>query len=142
MSIRDYDRPQEGPMNEKRRWQPAGMMTLAVAFFVLLGGAPEGVAQVAPPPSLNPYNDQLQRLPPNDQAAKLAANLGLWCIGTRPFFMGVTKAGRAKGYAYWSITCAGAQSYMVQLSPTGHGEAIDCRVLKQQGEGRECYKSF
>jgi hypothetical protein len=84
----------------------------------------------------------MQRLPPADQAAKLASHLGLGCIGIKPFFMGVTKTGQAKGYAYWSVTCAGANSYMIQISPNGQGAAVDCRMLKEQGEGRECYKTF
>ena len=129
-------------MNENRRWRPAGMMMLAALLFVLLGAASDGVAQVAPTPSLNPYSDQMQRLPPADQAAKLASHLGLGCIGIKPFFMGVTKTGQAKGYAYWSVTCAGANSYMIQISPNGQGAAVDCRMLKEQGEGRECYKTF
>jgi hypothetical protein len=140
--MRDHDRRVEGSMNEKRRRQPAGMTALGAALLFLLGAAPEGVAQVAPTPSLNPYSDQMQRMQPADQAARLAAHLGLSCIGTRPFFMGVTKAGRAKGYAYWSVTCAGANSYMIQISPNGQGAAIDCRTVKAQGEGRECYKTF
>jgi hypothetical protein len=129
-------------MKENRRWKPAVMMISAVALSFLPGAATESVAQVAPAPSLNPYSDQMQRMPPADQAAKLASHLGLACIGTKPFFMGVTKTGKAKGYAYWSVTCAGENSYMVQISPDGKGAAIDCRMLKAQGEGRECYKSF
>jgi hypothetical protein len=54
----------------------------------------------------------------------------------------VTKTGKAKGYAYWSVTCAGANSYMIQISPEGQGAAVDCQMLKTQGEGRECYKTF
>ena len=90
----------------------------------------------------NPYNDALLRMTPEQQAAKLATFLGGTCIGTRPFLMGVTKVGRAKGYAYWSIECAGAGSFMIQLDPDGRGAAIDCQTLKENGEGRECYKAF
>jgi hypothetical protein len=79
---------------------------------------------------------------PQEQASKLADHLGVWCIGTNPFYMGITKSGRAQGYAYWSVTCAGGQSYMVQISPQGQGAAIDCKSLKEGGEGRECYKAF
>ena len=93
-------------MNQNRRWRPAGMMLLAAMLLVLLGTATEGVAQVAPTPSLNPFNDQMQRMQPADQAARLASHLGLGCIGIKPFFMGVTKAGKAKGYAYWSVGAA------------------------------------
>lgn len=129
-------------MNENRRRLPAGVIAFAAAFFLILGAATESIGQVARTPSLNRYSDEIQQLQPADQAAKLASHLGLWCIGTNPFFMGVTKTGKAKGYAYWSVTCAGANSYMVQISPDGQGAALDCRMLKTQGEGRECYKSF
>jgi hypothetical protein len=100
------------------------------------------MAQVAPPPSLNKYSDELLKLPPPEQAAKLAGHLGLWCVGTKPFYMGETKSGPGKGYAYWSITCAGTNSYMVQITPDGVGAAVDCNTLKAQGKGRECYKTF
>jgi hypothetical protein len=111
--------------------------------MALLGtvvGSTFATAQTAP--SGNKYNDELLKLSPQEQASKLAAHLGLWCIGTRPFLMGVTKDGPAKGYAYWSIECAGGQSYMIQIAPDGRGAAVDCRTLKENGEGRECYKAF
>ena len=113
----------------------------AVSLCAIVGST-AAIAQVAPSPSANRYNDQLLKLLPAQQAAKLAEHLGLWCIGTNPFFMGMTKSGPAKGYAYWSVTCAGSQSYMIQITPAGQGAAIDCRTLKEQGEGRECYKTF
>lgn len=101
------------------------------------------MAQVAPPAkSLNPVNDELLKLPPEQQAAKLADHLGVWCIGTKPFYMGMTKAGRARGYAYWSLTCAGAKDYLIQLEPDGHGEVTDCATFKAGGQGRECYRTF
>ena len=90
----------------------------------------------------NRYNDELIHLPPQEQAAKLANQLGVWCIGTKPFFMGMTKQGAAKGYAYWSVTCAGTKSYMIQIAPNGQGAALDCDELKANGQGRECYKTF
>jgi hypothetical protein len=31
---------------------------------------------------------------------------------------------------------------MIQLTPDGTGEAIDCQTLKENGLGRECYKTF
>jgi hypothetical protein len=110
----------------------------------LLSGiaAVPGRAQVAPKPSENPFNDEMLKMTPQEQAAKLADHLGIWCIGTKPFFMGMTRQGPAKGYAYWNVTCAGGQAYMVQLPPDGHGSAIDCKALKEQGRGRECYKAF
>ena len=82
------------------------------------------------------------KLAPQERAAKLADHLGVWCIGTKPFYMGMTKEGAAKGYAYWSLTCAGADSYVIQISPDGKGAATDCKTLKKGGEGRECYKTF
>lgn len=88
----------------------------------------------------NPYSDRLAQLSPEQQAATLAAHIGNWCTGTQPFFMGVTKEGRAAGYAYWSLTCVGRSSYLIQISPTGQGAAADCAVLKAQGQGRECYR--
>jgi len=111
---------------------------LAAALCYILAGVPVAVAQTTD----NQYNDELLKLSPPEQAAKLAAHLGLWCIGTRPFLMGVTKTGPAKGYAYWNVECAGGQSYMIQIAPDGRGAAVDCRTLKENGEGRECYKAF
>ena len=111
------------------------------AILYSLAGSVVGAAQVATPE--NRFNDELMHLQPDEQAKKLADNLGVWCIGTKPFFMGITKEGKAKGYAYWSLTCAGTGSYMIQITPTGQGSAaFDCQMLKQQGEGRECYKAF
>jgi hypothetical protein len=101
-----------------------------------------GRAQVAPTASENPFNEELLRMTPEQRASKLADHLGLWCVGANPFYMGMTKQGAGKGYAYWSITCAGTASYMVQITPDGIGAALDCRQLKAQGQGRECYKTF
>jgi hypothetical protein len=117
-----------------------GVCTRAGALLYLLAGSTVGAAQVAG--AENSYNDQLLRLPLQQRAAKLADHLGVWCIGTRPFFMGLTKDGAAKGYAYWSVTCAGGNSYMIQITPEGQGAAVDCRTLKEGGQGRECYKTF
>ena len=113
------------------------LFVIAVVLLCYAAGSPVGAAQTE-----NRFNDELMRLQPTQQAAKLAEHLGLWCIGTKPFFMGETKAGPAKGYAYWSVTCAGSGSYMIQITPEGQGAAVDCRTLKEQGEGRECYKTF
>jgi hypothetical protein len=131
-------------MREKGRTRQMGRRMLGVlalgAILYGFAGLAVGVAQVAAPD--NRFNDELMKLQPDEQAAKLADHLGMWCVGSRPFFMGITKEGKAKGYAYWSLTCAGTGSYMIQISPQGQGAALDCRVLKQQGEGRECYKAF
>ena len=118
---------------------PRATVLVAALLYVLAGPA-VSAAQTAG--SDNRYNDEMLHLTPQEQAAKLADHLGVWCIGTKPFFMGVTKQGAAKGYAYWSLTCAGGQSYMIQIEPDGKGAAVDCQTLKQGGEGRECYKTF
>jgi hypothetical protein len=119
-----------------------GLLTVSVIALCCVAGPNGGWAQVAPPATANPFNDELLRLTPEQRAVKLADHLGLWCVGVNPFYMGMTKQGAAKGYAYWSITCAGTASYMVQITPDGVGAALDCRQLKAQGQGRECYKTF
>ena len=111
-----------------------------IAAVLCCLAAPVGAADTRT--GLNSYNDELLQMSPEARAAKLASFLGMACIGTKPFLMGVTKEGKAKGYAYWSLECAGGQSYMIQLAPDGLGAAMDCRTLKENGEGRECYKTF
>jgi hypothetical protein len=129
----------KGRARQAGRWRTLGALALGAILYGL-AGSEVGAAQVATP--ANRFNDELMKLPPNEQAARLADHLGVWCVGAKPFFMGITREGQAKGYAYWSLTCAGTGSYMIQISPQGQGAALDCRVLKQQGEGRECYKTF
>ena len=119
------------------RWRAARVATALVWF---IGSAVAASAQ--PATVANKYNEDLLKLSPQDQAAKLAGYLGFFCVGTKPFFMGVTKAGPSSGYAYWSLECAGARTYAIQIAPSGAGEAIDCNDLKANGKGRECYKSF
>lgn len=125
-----------------RGWTRRGSTSVILLAMLCYGlaGSPLGAAQPATPD--NPYNDELLRLSPPDQAKKLADQLGVWCIGTKPFYMGSTKTGKAKGYAYWSLTCAGSNAYVIQITPSGQGAATDCRRLKAGGEGRECYKTF
>jgi len=122
------------------RFGRSALAALAVALTCWVAGMGVGLAQ--PGPAENQYNEQLLHMSQQEQAAKLATQLGLWCIGTRPFYMGSTKDGPAKGYAYWSVTCAGGQDYMIQIPPDGKGAALDCKTLKAQGQGRECYKTF
>ena len=140
-------------MNEVggRRHDGASGALALVAALLLWGAVPAvGAAQVAPgstasapvAPSENVYNDQLMQLTPEQRAARLARFIGGTCIGSSPFLMGVTKAGKAKGYAYWSLQCAGDTTYMIQLAPDGEVAAMDCTTLKQNGGGRECYKKF
>ena len=146
------------PMSERRRRGVSRAVMLLTAAWLcgsmgIADAAQPGKAPApAPPatsksqpdlePNSNPYNEELLRMTPEARAAKLAGFLGAACIGTRPFLMGVTKTGRAKGYAYWSLECAGDKSYMIQLSPDGAGAAIDCATLKAAGKGRECFKTF
>ena len=122
------------------RFGRSGLAMLGGALLCWLAGGTAGHTQSDA--ADNKISEQLLHMSPQEQASKLADHLGVWCIGTRPFYMGMTKTGAAKGYAYWNVTCAGGQSYMIQLSPNGQGAAIDCKTLKEQGEGRECYKSF
>jgi hypothetical protein len=137
--------------NERRRKSARRGVAVAAAVLCCLATPRLGAAQVIPKTAAgdpkaaasgNPYNDELLRMTPEARAAKLAGFLGGTCIGTNPFLMGVTKEGRAKGYAYWSLQCAGDKAYMIQLTPEGQGAAIDCQALKEGGEGRECYKAF
>jgi hypothetical protein len=122
-------------------WRSArGGVVLAAVILAWLGGGTLGAAQTAT--AENKFNADLLKLAPDARAAKLALYLGNFCIGTKPFAMGVTKEGPAKGYAYWSLECAGGKSYAIQIAPNGKGAAIECSELKSQGEGRECYKTF
>ncbi|MFZ2006173.1 MAG: hypothetical protein WB697_14955 [Stellaceae bacterium] len=116
------------------------VVKLAAALLCWVAGATVGSAQSGR--TENQYNEQLLHMSPQEQASKLADHLGVWCIGTKPFYMGMTKTGASKGYAYWNVTCAGGQGYMIQITPAGQGAAVDCKTLKEQGEGRECYKTF
>jgi hypothetical protein len=137
--------------NGRRRHGVRCGIAFAAVALCCLAASRFGAAQVIPKTAAgdpkaaasgNPYNDELLRMTPEARAAKLASFLGAACIGTNPFLMGVTKEGRAKGYAYWSVQCAGDKAYMIQLTPEGHGAAVDCQTLKEGGEGRECYKAF
>lgn len=138
--------------SNERRWN-GGRRGIATAAAVLccVAGARMAAAQVIPKNATsyaktvageNPYNEGLLRLTPEERAQRLAGLVGPTCIGTKPFFMGITKEGRARGYAYWSLECAGASSFMIQVAPDGEAAAIDCKTFKQNGEGRECYKTF
>jgi hypothetical protein len=122
----------------------------AFAMAILCGLAgPSGAAgptTTTPAPAAalpyNFYNEELLKLTPDERAAKLAAYLGFWCIGSKPFLMGVTRNGPSVGYAYWSLECVGSKSYAIQIAPDGKGDAIECEALKTSGQGRECFKTF
>ena len=114
----------------------------AVAAVIVSGliGPPIAGAQNAE--VTNPYNDQLLQLSPEARAARLAERLGTWCVGSKAFPMGVTQTGPAKGYAYWSLECAGNGSYAIQIAPDATAVVIACQTLKENGGGRECFHKF
>ena len=90
----------------------------------------------------NKTNDFLLKLPENQRAAWLARAVGEWCVGSHPFEMGVAQTGASAGNAYWSFSCLGAGSFVVQLDMTGHGVAIDCNSFDADAHGMKCFKKF
>jgi hypothetical protein len=114
----------------------------ALLLAVALLAAGSGWAAVQAAGSGNPTNDRLLALPPARQAQALTRGFHRGCVGVSAFFMGVTKTGKARGYAYWSVRCKNGESYVIQIAPNAKGTAIDedCRML--QGTGRECFKKF
>jgi hypothetical protein len=121
-----------------RRWG-----WLALAFVVAVGGA-AGAAEhhATPAKPINPVNAKLLASKPAERAAVLAKAVGHWCIGTDAFSMGVTKSGRAAGYAYWSLRCADGSAWAVQIDPYANVTAIDCATFKAEADGKECFKRF
>ena len=117
---------------------------IAVAAMAIAGSgvAAEKRQPVAATRSVNPANDELLRLSPSDQAAKLAHAVSQWCIGTEAFPMGVTASGKAKGYAYWSLRCADGSTWAVQVDPRAGVTAMDCENFKADAPGKECFKKF
>jgi hypothetical protein len=92
--------------------------------------------------SINPANDELLKLGPAARAAKLAAAVGNWCIGTQTFLMGVETEGTGAGNAYWSLRCAEGTAWAVQVDPLGEVTAIGCDAFKAAALGKECFKKF
>jgi hypothetical protein len=88
----------------------------------------------------NPINDRLLSLPAAEQAQTIANNVGQGCVGAEAFPMGVTKTGKARGYAYWSVRCKDGRSFAVQIAPNAEMSWVDCQLLKQSG--KECFKKF
>ena len=111
-----------------------------VVLAALVAGGASGAAIAAG--TGNPVTDRLLAEPENRRIEILANMVKRNCVGTQAFLMGVTGAGRARGYAYWSLGCANGQSYVIQIRPDKKGTAIieDCRIL--HGTGRECFKKF
>ena len=110
---------------------------LVFLFAALIAAAP-GMAQKAG--SGNRVNDRLLSMPAAEQATTIANNVGQNCEGTEAFPMGVTKAGKAKGFAYWSVRCKDGRSFAIQIAPNAEIVVVDCRLLK--ANGKECFKKF
>jgi hypothetical protein len=114
---------------------------LAIVAMVAAGGVPAASSQTANP--VNPANDALMKLAPGERAARLAQEVGQWCIGTEAFLMGVvTAAGPGEGYAYWSLRCADGTAWAVQVDPLAEVTAIDCDSFNEVAMGKECFKKF
>ncbi len=118
-------------------WGTAAL--LAAGLTVTAAGAATRQAQSGP---RNDYSAALQRLPPQERAARLAEVIGYWCVGTKTFLMGVAARGPEAGFAYWSLSCLNGDSYAVQIDPYGHAVAIACDVLAAEGQGRACFRKF
>jgi hypothetical protein len=120
------------------------MWTAAVMAVAVLGAAGPGRCEAKAKPATvkNVANEQLLKLPPAERAAKLAAKVGHWCIGTRAFLMGVAATGPRAGAAYWSLQCVGGKSYAIELDTDGIGVAVDCRSYEEAGFGKKCFKKF
>ena len=108
-------------------------MLLAVALMVVGSGV--GAAEG----SGNSANDNLLAMSAEQQAQMLTKGIKD-CVGESPFPMGVTKTGKAKGYAYWSVRCKDGRSFAIQISPKSQATAADCKAL--EGSGKECFKKF
>lgn len=116
--------------------------TLAISV-ILVSGAAAAQSQLQPGnPPLNPTNDDLVRLAPPERAARLAAAVGNWCIGTETFLMGVLTSDPGAGNAYWSLRCADGGTWAVQVDKYGAVTAIDCASFNTVAVGKECFKKF
>jgi hypothetical protein len=109
---------------------------LLLAVLMVGGLAPGAMAVEG---SGNTVNDNLLAMSPDQQAKMLTKGIK-GCVGESPFPMGVTAAGKAKGYAYWSVRCKDGRSFAVQITPKSQATAADCKAL--EGSGKECFKKF
>ena len=109
-----------------------GMLRLAVLMV-----AGSGLGALAAGGSGNSANDNLLAMPPEQQAQMLTKGIKD-CVGESPFPMGVTKTGKAKGYAYWSVRCKDGRSFAIQITPKSQATAADCKQLV--GSGKECFQ--
>lgn len=117
-----------------------GRVVLLFTAALVAGGA--SWSEVMAAGSLNPRNDRLLALSPDQQAQLLGNGLRRGCVGVSAFPMGVTATGTAKGTAYWSIRCKNGKSYAVEIprSTKGPMPFVDCQALN--GTGKECFKKF
>jgi len=114
-------------------------MQRAVLLLAALMVAVSGLGALAAGGSGNPANDSLLAMSPDQQAKMLTKGIK-GCVGESPFPMGVTKTGKAKCYAYWSVRCKDGRSFAVQITPKSQASAAECKAL--EGSGKECFKKF
>jgi hypothetical protein len=124
----------------KRYGWPLLVLVLVLAL-ALLGATGSGAAERKAEPG-NPANAELLSRKPAERAAELAKAVGHWCIGTEAFPMGVTKTGKAAGFAYWSLRCADGSAWAVQIDPLGELTAIDCVHFNAEAGPKACFKKF
>jgi hypothetical protein len=122
---------------ERRAMRGRIGLLLATALFAV--GADWGAMAAG---SGNRTNDRLLAQPENRRIEVLSKSIGHGCVGTSAFPMGVTATGKARGFAYWSLSCKNGKNYVIQIAPNAKGTvaAADCSVLK--GTGKECFKKF
>jgi hypothetical protein len=114
-------------------------MRRRVLLLAALLTAASGLTAMAAEGSGNSANDSLLAMSPEQQAQMLTKGIKD-CVGESPFPMGVTKTGKAKGYAYWSVRCKDGRSFAVQITPKSQATAAECKAL--EGSGKECFKKF
>ena len=114
-------------------------MRSGLLLLAALLAAGSGLTALAAGGSGNSANDSLLAMSPEQQAEMLTKGIKD-CVGESPFPMGVTKSGKAKGYAYWSVRCKDGRSFAVQITPKSLATPADCKAL--EGSGKECFKKF
>lgn len=103
---------------------------------------PAPIEQAAPAKAStgNIANDRLLALSEREQAFALGVVLNSGCTGDRAFYMGMLARDHS---AFWSVHCASAESYEVELSAdaVGSTRVLECSVLKALGAGK-CFEKF
>jgi fructose-1,6-bisphosphatase/inositol monophosphatase family enzyme len=112
---------------------------LALTLLLIAAGGAGAERKVAPD---NPANAKLLKMAPAERTAELARVVGHWCIGAEAFPMGMTRSGRAAGFAYWSLRCADGSAWAVQIDPLGEVTAMDCAHFNAAAAPKECFKKF